>query len=78
MRYPEIFKGLIIAAGYFKEEDVKDYLKNLEGKDLKVYIMAGEKDKKVKESNIKAKEILEKYGVNVYLEGNWTCISWRS
>ncbi len=68
LRYPEIFKGLIIAAGYFKEEDVKDYLENLKGKNLKVYIMVGEKDEKVKESNIKAKEILKKYGVKVHLE----------
>ncbi len=68
IRNPDIFKSLIITAGYFTEEDVKDYLENLKGKSLKVYMMVGEKDKRVKESSIKAKEILKKYGVKVHLE----------
>jgi predicted esterase len=68
LRNPDIFKGLIIVAGYFKEEEVKGYFENLKGKNLKVYVMVGEKDERVKESNIRAKGILEKYGVNVHLE----------
>jgi predicted esterase len=66
LRHPEIFKGLIIVAGYFSEKDAKDYLENLKGKDLKVFMMVGEKDEKTKESNIKAKEILGKYSVKVH------------
>lgn len=68
LRNPEIFKGLIIVAGYFKKDDVENYLDNLKGKNLKVYMMVGEKDERVKKSNVEAKEILENCGVKVHLE----------
>jgi len=67
LRHPNIFKGIITVAGTFKEEDAKEHLPELKGKDFKAYIMIGGKDKNL-ENNKKAKEELEKYGTKVHLE----------
>lgn len=69
LRNPDVFKGIIAVAGTFDEEELKGHLEKLIGRDLSVFIMIGQKDRKKRiESNRRAKELLEKYGIRVHLD----------
>jgi len=69
VRNPEVFKAIITVAGTFNEEEVKDYLNKLKGKDFRLYMMIGGKDRKERiKSNEMAKRLLKQYGAKVHLE----------
>lgn len=69
LRYPEIFYGIISVAGSFDYEGLKDFLPKAGETGIKVYMMIGGKDRRERvESNIKAKEEMEKFGIPVHLE----------
>jgi predicted esterase len=69
LAHADLFTGIIVVAGGFVEEEVKEYLPLLRTESIKVYMAIGEKDKEERvASNKKAKEILEEHGVPAHLE----------
>lgn len=69
VRNPALFKGAISITGYFDEEGLKGHFHKLENKNLKFYIMIGGKDSpEMLNSNKRAKELLEDYGIDVHLK----------
>jgi len=66
LRNPEIFRGIITAAGEYEEEECNGFLETAKAKGVKVYMMIGEKDFLL-ESNQKAEEEMKKVGIPVKL-----------
>jgi len=65
LRNSNLFKGVVVAAGSYKEE-WNEYLPDAKKNKLKVYSMIGEEDFGL-ESNQKAKEVMGKEGIDVNL-----------
>jgi len=69
IRNPYLFRGAVSIAGYFDEENLKDYLKELDNKNLKFYIMIGGKERKeMFKSNQRAIDLLRTHGLKVHLK----------
>lgn len=69
LRNPGIFMGGITIAGYYNAEELNKYIDNIEGGELKLYMMLGGKESdEMIASNREVKKLLEGKGVEVRLK----------